>query len=174
VFTTGEGGPLDPRNIYRTFVRICDRAGLGHWHPHELRHSAASIMLAAGVPLEVVSNILGHSSIRITADVYGHIMAPQRQAAADKMAAALWGSATPIVGEPIDVALEVPHPDKSASADPYRVDLAAGDDLVEVGAGDSERGRRLLNRDQQRRDRRASIARRGLLVIDGEGGLHGE
>jgi integrase len=174
VFTTGEGGPLDPRNIYRTFVRICDRAGLGHWHPHELRHSAASIMLAAGVPLEVVSNILGHSSIRITADVYGHIMAPQRQAAADKMAAALWGSATPLVGEPIDVALEVPHSDKSAAADPYRVDLAAGHDLVEVGTGDTESGRGLLNRDQQRRDRPTRIARRGWVVIEGGGGFHGE
>jgi len=47
---------------------------IGRWHPHELRHSAASIMLAQGVPIEVVSDILGHSSIRMTADVYGHIL----------------------------------------------------------------------------------------------------
>jgi len=61
-------------------------------HPHELRHSAASIMLAQGVPIEVVSDILGHSSIRMTADVYGHILEPQRAAAADAMAKALWSN----------------------------------------------------------------------------------
>jgi integrase len=48
-------------------------------------------MLASGVPLEVVSRVLGHASIRITADVYGHIMDPQRQQAAEAMSAALWG-----------------------------------------------------------------------------------
>ena len=90
VFTTQTGSPLDPRNIYRACVGITERAGLGRWHPHELRHSAASIMLAAGVPIEVVSNILGHSSIRVTADVYGHILDPQRQKAAEAMAGALW------------------------------------------------------------------------------------
>ena len=47
-------------------------------------------MLAQGVKLQVVSEVLGHSSIRMTADVYGHILAPDRQAAADAMTAALW------------------------------------------------------------------------------------
>jgi Phage integrase family len=40
---------------------------------HTLRHSAASVMLTQGVPLKVVSEILGHSSIAITGDVYGHV-----------------------------------------------------------------------------------------------------
>ena len=62
------GGALDPRNVGHYFDRVCEDAGLGHWHPHELRHSAASLMLAAGVPLEVVSEVLGHASIRMTAD----------------------------------------------------------------------------------------------------------
>jgi integrase len=91
VFTTQVGGPLDPRNVGHYFDRVCEDAGLGHWHPHELRHSAASLMLAAGVPLEVVSDVLGHASIRMTADVYGHILAPQREAAADAIAGTLWG-----------------------------------------------------------------------------------
>jgi integrase len=90
VFTTQIGSPLDPRNIYRDFVTVAQRAGIGRWHPHELRHSAASIMLAQGVPIEVVSNVLGHSSIRMTADVYGHIQQSQRDAAADAMTAAIW------------------------------------------------------------------------------------
>ena len=47
-------------------------------------------MLANGVKLQVVSEVLGHSSIRMTADVYGHILNPDRQAAADIMNATLW------------------------------------------------------------------------------------
>jgi integrase len=90
VFTTDVGTPIDPSNIRRNFDAMCEKAGLGHWHPHELRHSAASIMLAQRVPLEVVADVLGHSSIRMTADVYGHVLAPQREAAAEAMTAALW------------------------------------------------------------------------------------
>lgn len=86
VFTNRTGGPIDPRNFSRGFAKAAERAGLGHWHVHEARHSAASLMLARGVPLEVVADVLGHSSVRVTADVYGHVMAPQRQDAAAKMA----------------------------------------------------------------------------------------
>ncbi len=82
VFTTSIGTPLDPRNISREFATLAEQAGLGHWHIHELRHSAASLMLGGGVPIEVVSNVLGHASIRITADTYGHIGSAQRRAAA--------------------------------------------------------------------------------------------
>lgn len=91
IFTTSIGTPIDPRNLYREFTQICERAGLGRWHPHELRHSAASLMLASGVKLQVVSEVLGHSSIRMTADVYGHILDPDRQHAASAMSEVLWG-----------------------------------------------------------------------------------
>jgi len=91
IFTTSIGTPIDPRNLYREFTQICERAGLGHWHPHELRHSAASLMLASGVKLQVVSEVLGHSSIRMTADIYGHILDPDRQQAASAMSEVLWG-----------------------------------------------------------------------------------
>jgi integrase len=91
IFTSSVGTPIDPRNLYREFGNICREADLGDWHPHELRHSAASLMLAQGVKLQVVSEVLGHSSIRMTADVYGHVLAPDRQAAADAMGALLWG-----------------------------------------------------------------------------------
>jgi integrase len=91
VFTSSVGTPMDPRNVHREFRGICRGAELGDWHPHELRHSAASLMLAQGVKLQVVSEVLGHSSIRMTADVYGHILAPDRKAASEAMGAALWG-----------------------------------------------------------------------------------
>jgi integrase len=48
-------------------------------------------MLANGVKLQVVSEVLGHASIRMTADVYGHLLDPDRKQAADAMSAALWG-----------------------------------------------------------------------------------
>jgi integrase len=97
VFTTTIGTPIDPRNVYREFQKICEQAGLGKWHPHELRHSAASLMLAQGVKLQVVSEVLGHASIRMTADVYGHILAPDRQSAADAMSSTLWTDAPSLV-----------------------------------------------------------------------------
>lgn len=90
IFTNSIGGPLDPRNLLRDFKKVCLDAGLGDWHLHELRHSAASLMLAHGVKLQVVSEVLGHSSIRMTADVYGHILDPDREAAASAMADVLW------------------------------------------------------------------------------------
>ena len=90
VFTSSIGTPIDPRNLYRDFQKVCEKAGLSHWHPHELRHSAASLMLANGVKLQVVSQVLGHSSIRMTADVYGHILDPDREQAAKAMTSVLW------------------------------------------------------------------------------------
>jgi integrase len=92
VFTTQIGTPIEPRNLNRDFDSVTKKAGIGHWGPHELRHSAASLMLAAGVSLKVVSEVLGHSTIRLTADTYGHVLQPQRQAAAETMSRVLEGS----------------------------------------------------------------------------------
>ena len=89
IFTSSIGTPIDPDNFAKAFVRLCRSAGLGHWHPHEARHSAASVMLAQGVPLEVVSEVLGHSSIYITKDVYGHLAEGAKRDAAERMAAVL-------------------------------------------------------------------------------------
>ncbi len=76
VFTTLTGTPIDASNLRRYLTRITKQAGLGHWHPHELRHSAASIMSAAGVPLERIADVLGHDGVRMTALVYRHTVTP--------------------------------------------------------------------------------------------------
>jgi integrase len=89
IFPSHIGTPLDPDNISHVFSRISCRAGLGHWHLHELRHSGASLMLAQGTDLYVVSEVLGHSSVAITKDVYGHLVEGQKRAAATLMSAAL-------------------------------------------------------------------------------------
>jgi hypothetical protein len=90
VFTSTIGTPLDPEAFGRTAPRIYKRAGLGHWGIHELRHSCASLLLAMGVPLEVVSDKPRRASIRVTMDVYGHLLAPSRMHAAEAMRRALW------------------------------------------------------------------------------------
>lgn len=75
-FTNAIGGPIDPANLRRTLRRATEQAGLGAWHPHELRHSAASILSASGVPLEQVADVLGHDGTRMTALVYRHAVTP--------------------------------------------------------------------------------------------------
>lgn len=76
VFTTTTGAPIDPSNLRRGFQALCRATGLGHWHPHELRHSAPSILSAAGVPLEQIADVLGHDGPRVTAAVYRHVITP--------------------------------------------------------------------------------------------------
>jgi integrase len=93
VFTTIIGTPLDPSNLRRGFARLTKDAGLGHWHPHELRHSAASILSAGGVPIEQIADILGHAGTRTTSAVYRHLIEPTVRGAAAPMNA-LFGSAT--------------------------------------------------------------------------------
>ncbi|MGB3762037.1 MAG: site-specific integrase [Ornithinimicrobium sp.] len=89
LFTTAIGEPSDPRNALRAFTVAARRAGLEGAGLHTLRHSAASVMLSERVPLNVVSQILGHSGIAITADVYGHIAPDVSRNALDVLGSAL-------------------------------------------------------------------------------------
>jgi len=73
VFTTEHGLPLDPRNVLRAVEVAAAKAGLSDVNVHSLRHSAATAMLESGVHLKAVSDLLGHSDIRTTAEIYGHI-----------------------------------------------------------------------------------------------------
>ena len=81
VFANALGGPIDPANLRRSFGKVTESAGLGRWHPHELRHSTASILSASGVPLEEVADVLGHDGTRMTALVYRHAVTPSAEAA---------------------------------------------------------------------------------------------
>jgi integrase len=64
---------LSPRNDYRDFQRLVGAAGLRHVRLHDLRHTAASLMLAQGVSPRVVMEILGHSQISVTMNTYSHV-----------------------------------------------------------------------------------------------------
>jgi integrase len=89
VFSDAIGRPLHPEAVSRAFGRARDRAGVPRIRFHDLRHSAATALLAEGVPLAVISEWLGHASIAITASSYAAIVPELRRDAADAMDRAL-------------------------------------------------------------------------------------
>jgi integrase len=66
-------GAVRPTQLLRALKAVARRAGLGDIGLHTLRHSAAAVMLVNGMPLKVDSEVLGHASIGITGDIYGHV-----------------------------------------------------------------------------------------------------
>jgi integrase len=91
VFETSVGTPLDGVKVTRRFQERLRRAGLPHLRFHDLRHGAASLLLAQGVHPRVVMQILGHSDIRLTLGTYSHVIPQLMQDAAAKMEAVLTG-----------------------------------------------------------------------------------
>jgi integrase len=91
VFVSEAGTALDPSNLRRHFERVCAAAGVGRLRPYELRHSAASLLSAAGVHAEVVGDVLGHDGTRMVAQVYRHAVAPTVRAAAETWERVLGG-----------------------------------------------------------------------------------
>jgi integrase len=89
VFTTEFGGPVDPRNVLRTVELAANKAGVAAVGVHTLRHSAAVAWLEAGVHIKAVADLLGHSSISITGDIYGHTSDDTARAAIDSLTDAL-------------------------------------------------------------------------------------
>lgn len=74
MFPSTIGTPLEPRNLGRHFHDVDRLADVKTGRFHNLRHSAASLLLAEGMPLKVIQELLGHSSIQITADTYTHVV----------------------------------------------------------------------------------------------------
>lgn len=83
VFTTEFGTPVDPRNVLRTIEQAAAKAGIADVGVHTLRHSAAVAWLEAGVHIKAVADLLGHNSISITGDIYGHTSDATTRAAID-------------------------------------------------------------------------------------------
>jgi integrase len=84
-FTTRIGTPLEPRNVSRSFKALLKRADIPESRFHDLRHTAASLLLAQGVHPRVVMEILGHSRISLTMDTYSHVMPAALSDAASRM-----------------------------------------------------------------------------------------
>jgi integrase len=85
VFTTRTGRPIEPRNISRSFERIADAASLPRIRLHDTRHGCATLLFAAGVPARVVMEILGHSQIAVTMNIYTHVSDSSRREAMGHM-----------------------------------------------------------------------------------------
>lgn len=84
VFCQENGKPVDPANLTCRFRRLANAAGLPDLRFHDLRHTHASLMLAAGEQLHVVQQRLGHEKPSTTADIYGHAIPGQQRAAAER------------------------------------------------------------------------------------------
>jgi integrase len=94
VFPDEVGSPVAPWRLReREMSPAVKAAGVPVVRFHDLRHTAATLMRARGVGLDVVSRVLGHSSIRITGDVYGHMLPEMRAQAARAMEGLFTGRA---------------------------------------------------------------------------------
>ena len=61
------------------------KAGIGRWHAHEGRHTAVSIMSSNGVPIQDISDTVGHKSTHVTETVYRHVIVPEIRGGATVM-----------------------------------------------------------------------------------------
>jgi integrase len=89
VFCRPGGQPLRPEHVLRHFYGLAEAAGVPCIRVHDLRHLAATIMIASGVPLAMVSKTLRHSTLSTTVDIYGHLTRQAAQDAVDATATAL-------------------------------------------------------------------------------------
>lgn len=85
VFTSTIGTPLDPRNLTDRYKTLLTQASLPAIRFHDLRHSCASLLIAQGVPMEIVKETLGHAQISLTINTYVHLLPETQRQAADAM-----------------------------------------------------------------------------------------
>ena len=121
LFASPEGGPVRHRNFYRRFfVPAVKAAGLApDLRFHDLRHTCAAILIANGKHIEEVKDYLGHSSIRVTSDRYGHLFPKARAALRDSLDATFQWSMTkdsPLVERPAELRRRSPGDDQLASS----------------------------------------------------------
>ena len=91
VFVSPIGTALDPRNATREWKSMLASSGVRKVRFHDLRHTAATLLLAQGVNPRVVMETLGHSQVSLTLNTYSHVLPALQQDAADKLDAILNG-----------------------------------------------------------------------------------
>ncbi|KNX36042.1 hypothetical protein VV01_00945 [Luteipulveratus halotolerans] len=89
VFSTTKGTVIEPRDLNRLFDQQIAAAGVRRIRFHDLRHTCATLLLAQGVSPRVVIEMLGHTQLSMTTDLYGHVMPTALRSAADAMDGAL-------------------------------------------------------------------------------------
>jgi integrase len=83
IFTNQVGKPMDAGGLKRTWKRIVKKANVERVRFHDLRHASATYMLSGGMPLQVVSQRLGHTRTSTTTDVYAHVLPGMGRQAAE-------------------------------------------------------------------------------------------
>ena len=89
IFTTKTGRPVEPRNLVRSFHRICEHHDLRVIKVHHLRHTTATLLKNLGVPARDAQLILGHSRLAVTQEIYTHEDRRAQHDALEKISAAL-------------------------------------------------------------------------------------
>jgi integrase len=96
VFAREDGLPLAPEQVTRTFAQLVKSAGVRPLRLHDLRHGRASMLLATGVDIALVSKMMGHSTLTITTDTYAHLLGGVGRQAADAADALVPQSRSPV------------------------------------------------------------------------------
>jgi integrase len=91
VFTTPVGTPIDPRNCSRVVQDACKAAGVRVVRLHDFRHGCVSVLQGMGVPPRTVMDIVGHTTLELTMNVYGHVSLDEKRAAMDRLGGLLDG-----------------------------------------------------------------------------------
>ena len=94
LFVQEDGTPLKPDAVTRAFEAHTVAAGLPRRRLHDLRHSHATLGLAAGIPTKVMSERLGHARTAITEDLYSHVTKTMQEDAAATLGSLVLGSVT--------------------------------------------------------------------------------
>jgi integrase len=93
VFTIPGGGPINKDNLTsRTFAHLMEQAKVPRIRFHDLRHTSATLLLAANINPKVVSERLGHGTVGITLDIYSHVLPPLQRDAANEIGRILAGA----------------------------------------------------------------------------------
>jgi integrase len=91
VFCLPNGKPLDSTNLTKRFKNLAKNHGYSELRFHDLRHTCATLLLAAGIEAKKVQEILGHESITTTLDVYGHVLPTMQREAMDRLSSFMKG-----------------------------------------------------------------------------------
>lgn len=129
VFPKLDGGMMNPAPAVKYLYRICKRAGLGTFGWHVLRHTCATRLTAAGVPLRVVQELLGHTTLKMTAR-YAHVEVASLRRTAALLEDAIpmpWSNGQPRVSSPANV---VPVGHDTECSSPSIRSVNANADLV--------------------------------------------
>lgn len=85
IFSSALGSYIDPTNVNRKLTQVTSALGIKNFGPHTLRHVFATRGLEANIPLKVMQEILGHSSVTVTGDIYTHVLKRHKNDAVEKL-----------------------------------------------------------------------------------------